>query len=245
MSIVIRCLVGLGAALALPFASGASEALPELRGVMSVAGEWQAAFAAADTRAQRWCRTGERIGEFTVAAITVDAATLIDAAGTRHIARLPAAKVRNTQAPPAEPAAWQRWVNSADNPMLHQPAELPVDVQRWAALPDNERRATAEWYRAHGWELKVAADERGVPLAEFSPLQGDARQAILAEKRATFQRSLTPVQRTLYVAAQRGPAEGSVDAMDAFRTSLAPLARAAFNDLTDFTAPLPVGLRSR
>jgi hypothetical protein len=229
--------------LALPIVGTASEALPELRGVMSVAGEWHAAFAAPATRAQRWCRTGERIGEFTVETISVDAAMLVDAAGMRHVTRLPTAKVRNTQAPPAEPGEWQRWVNSSDNPMLHQPAEPAIDLRRWFTLPPEQQRVTVEWYRAHGWELRVGTDDRGAPSAEFSPLQGDERQAILAEKRATFLRSLTPEQTTLYAAAQRGATSGDAEAMKEFRSSLPELARAAFNDLADFTAPLPTGLR--
>jgi hypothetical protein len=197
---------------------------------MTVGDVWMASFVHADNQRQQWRRPGERMGEFMVLMVEAEGVTLLDARGARHVVRLPEATIVDRGLPPADFDEWQRWVNSRDNPMLHQPADLPVDARRWLELPAERHRQIAGWYVAHGWQLSVAPDGHGGVAIDFAPLQGEQRQAILAQKQQAFLQALSPGQRTLYVAMRRGAEHPGV-----FETSLQPRQRDAYRLLGDFT----------
>jgi hypothetical protein len=217
-----------------------AEPLPHLRGVMAVGDVWLASFVVPEQQTQQWRRTGERFGDFTILTIDAQSVTLLDSQSVRQVVRLPESLVINRHAPPMDPAAWQRWVNSRDNPMLFQPAELPVSPRDWPQLPAAKRQEISDWYQAHGWKLTVAADASGDTAVEFAPLQSEQRHAILAQKTQTFLQALSPEQRTLHTAATsklKNAAAGSETARGVFEASLPPLHREAFRLLGDFTAP--------
>jgi hypothetical protein len=218
----------------------AAEPLPHLRGVMAIGDAWLASFVAPEQRMQQWRRAGDRFADFMILTVDAQSATLLDAHGVRHVVSLPDAMVLNLQAPPTNAAAWQRWVNSRANPMLDQPAELPVDSRHWFELPVAKRQKISDWYQAHGWKLSVAADASGNMTVEFAPLQSNERHAILAEKQHAFLQALSPEQRTLYTAATttlKNARASSEAARAAFEVSLLPLQREAFRLLGDFTGP--------
>lgn len=225
-----------------PLVARGAEPVPQLRGVMAVGDAWFASFVVTEQRRQEWRRVGDRFSDFVILSIDAESATLLNSQGERHVVSLPHSLVVNRHAPPTEPAARQVWVDSRDNPMLLQPADLPVDARRWRELPDTRRREITAWYEAHGWKLAVAFDRGGVPDIEFAPLQGERRQAMVAEKQHAFLRALSPEQRTLHTAATvRGKhaPQPSEAAGIAFEASLPPLQRDAFRSLGDFTSPLP------
>lgn len=222
------------------FVAGAATAPPRLHGVASIGDVWMASLSPGGNP-QRWCRVGDRAGEFVVAAIDLESVTLTGADGMPLIVRLPEPKVANVNAPPTDPQEWKRWVNSRGNPMLEKPAPFPVTPRHWPVLAAERRRAIEEWYRLHGWSVDVSVDSNGDPAVEFAPLHGEARQAILAEKQQVFLRSLSPEQRTLHTAARRpgAPADLAAFAIRALSDSLDANQFATFQEMSDFSTPVP------
>lgn len=226
--------------LLLALGVGRGQSAPQLRGVMIADDHWLASLTLDEPPVQRWCAAGDSIGSFRVETVTRDTVTVLDTSGIRHSMILPSARVLNASAPPADPTAWRRWVNSRDNPMLLAPAEPPMPLRQWRDLPEAKRDEITEWYRRHGWSLSVALDAQGNPSVEFSPLQSAERQAIVAEKEHTFLLSLASEQRVLYNDSQH---TRTAESAERFKASLDPMRRDAFERLRDFTEPLPAELR--
>lgn len=242
-----RIAICLGLLLA-PLGGHAVDSVLQLRGVVAIEGEWYAAILTEEVgsqrwHGQRWYRRGERIGELKVDSIGMDHVGLVGAHGRHRVLHLQGAKLRDPQAPPDEPEAWVEWVNSHDNPMRDQPAPLPVELASWPALPREERGAIVDWYRDHGWELRVEMQAAAASGFEFTPLLGAARQAILAEKQRAFLSGLSPEQRTLHTAALREPVPDLHPAVQTnparrrFLASLNSLQRVSFEQLDDFSTP--------
>lgn len=215
----------------------------QLRGLMLVGDQWFASLVDAEAGGQAWLAVGERFASDVIERVTSDSVTLLDAAGTRRTLVLRHAQVTSRNAPPVERSERRRWVNSRDNPMLHQPAALPSEFTRWLELGEGRRTEIVEWYAAHGWKLTVSLDATGRSETEFAPLHGDERQVILAAKRSAFMRALSSEQRTLFVAAHEKGSQDQPEKHAAFCASLSPGGREAFAQLGDFTTPLPAKLQ--
>lgn len=139
--------------------SVACAAPPAVRGLFQMGGVGYASLADENPRHSRWVTVGQTWGDYTVAAIAVEAqqVVLVRTGGSEStVVQLAGASIKPAAQLIELSALDWAWIRSAANPMRRYPVELPVDLPRqWAALPEDERIRIRNYYRQHGYDIEV------------------------------------------------------------------------------------------
>ena len=242
---------------ALPAATGltatpSATSLPKLYGTVETAGDKLASIVMPGAPAARWVAEGERIGGFVLKSVARGKITLARKDGTTVDVFLEGAQP--SAANDDQPAPFSRkWINSRANPMLHNPAELGMELTRnWAKMTKEQRDSVIDFYLKHGWRMVRIETYSGSTLSiEWENIFSAERLDAVRENRARFEAGLTESQRAQWnelnrprpmmrisnpmTEEQQREMERIKAASDRFRKSLTPAQEAERASIEDFT----------
>lgn len=141
----------------------------------------------------KWCAPGDVVEGFKVQSVSADGNELVvlGSDGKPATLKLETAKVKLAASDdgliPLDQLNW-KWIKSDENPMRKMPEDLPGwATDSWATVPTDIKLDILNYFRAHGWGIKVTGSKaEGRVHVSATPLRDPSeRQPTFEELKAS------------------------------------------------------------